>query len=112
MKQTTAASVWLSAAIGVGCGGALYSISVYSTVLVLLVLRFGPKMYTPHDTEDGDEEDEHHEEINVEKLNDDPEPLAQPEEPESIRYFKQSMGQSVRQSSRNRSTRDIPTFGS
>lgn len=42
---TTAASVWLSAAIGVGAGGALYFVSVYSTMLILLVLRFGPKLY-------------------------------------------------------------------
>ena len=52
---TTAASVWLSAAIGVGAGGALYFVSVYSTVLILLVLRFGPKLYMNEDQEEEDE---------------------------------------------------------
>lgn len=52
---TTAASVWLSAAIGVGAGGALYFVSVYSTVLILLVLRFGPRLYLYGDFEDDDD---------------------------------------------------------
>lgn len=52
---TTAASVWLSAAIGVGAGGALYFVSVYSTVLILLVLRFGPRLYLHDDFEDEDD---------------------------------------------------------
>jgi uncharacterized membrane protein YhiD involved in acid resistance len=55
---TTAASVWLSAAIGVGAGGALYFVSIYSTILILLVLRFGPKLYLQEDSQDEDEEEE------------------------------------------------------
>jgi uncharacterized membrane protein YhiD involved in acid resistance len=38
---TTAASVWLSAAVGVAVGGGrrLYMVSVYGVALVILVLR-------------------------------------------------------------------------
>ena len=42
---TTAASVWLSAAVGVGAGGKLYFISAYCVALIIAVLRFGPRMY-------------------------------------------------------------------
>ena len=52
---TTAASLWLSAAIGVGVGGALYFVSVYSVVLVMLILRYGPKLYLQDDGEDADD---------------------------------------------------------
>ena len=86
---TTAASLWLSAAIGVGVGGALYSVTIYAvrtnnivcfivlcfrfsnicvwlfgsgimqTVLVILVLRYGPKVYNnPNDDDDEQEEEE------------------------------------------------------
>jgi uncharacterized membrane protein YhiD involved in acid resistance len=41
----TAAGVWLSAAIGVGVGGKLYIPSAYAVVLVVLVLRLGPRLY-------------------------------------------------------------------
>jgi uncharacterized membrane protein YhiD involved in acid resistance len=55
---TTAASLWLSAAVGVGAGGALYVVTTYSTILVLLVLRYGPKIYDmstspPHEEDEG-----------------------------------------------------------
>jgi putative Mg2+ transporter-C (MgtC) family protein len=59
---TTAASVWLSAAIGVGAGGALYAVSAYSTALVILVLRFGPRLYLASDKGFEDEEEESDEE--------------------------------------------------
>jgi len=61
---TTAASVWLAAAIGVGAGGALYAVSAYSTALIILVLRFGPRLYLQNDKgfEDDDEEEDEDEE--------------------------------------------------
>jgi uncharacterized membrane protein YhiD involved in acid resistance len=40
---TTAASVWLSAAVGIGCGGGLYFVSSFCTAIMLVVLRFGPR---------------------------------------------------------------------
>lgn len=42
---TTAAGVWLSAGIGVGCGGRLYFVSAYTTVLVTMILKYGPMLY-------------------------------------------------------------------
>lgn len=41
---TTAASVWLSASVGIAAGGALWVCSAWTVVLVVFVLRFGPKM--------------------------------------------------------------------
>jgi len=55
---TTAASVWLSAAAGVGAGGAEYFVSTYAVVLVLMVLRFGPKFLSQFDDDESDDEDE------------------------------------------------------
>lgn len=46
---TTAASVWLSASVGIGAGGHLYVISVYAVILVVFVLRLGPRMYLTDD---------------------------------------------------------------
>mmetsp|Transcript_33149 Transcript_33149/g.38601 ORF Transcript_33149/g.38601 Transcript_33149/m.38601 type:complete len:625 (+) Transcript_33149:148-2022(+) len=42
---TTAASLWLAASIGVGCGGKLYFVSAYSMILVTMILRYGPKVF-------------------------------------------------------------------
>lgn len=81
---TTAASVWFSAAVGIGAGGALYFVAIYGvsvfrvssfcfclsscvrsnssfcllpyqTIIVLLVLRFGPSVYLKT-TSEGDVE--------------------------------------------------------
>lgn len=41
----TAAGVWLSAAVGVGVGGKLYIPSAYAVVLVVFMLRIGPRLY-------------------------------------------------------------------
>ena len=41
---TTAASVWLSASVGIGVGGGLYIMSIWTVVLVVFVLRLGPKL--------------------------------------------------------------------
>ncbi|CAB9502581.1 Protein MgtC [Seminavis robusta] len=41
---TTAASVWLSASVGIGAGGALYVMSVWTVVLVVFVLRMAPQL--------------------------------------------------------------------
>lgn len=39
----TAASVWLSAAVGVSCGGGLYFVATFTTAMMLVLLRFGPR---------------------------------------------------------------------
>ena len=55
---TTAASLWLSAAVGSGSGGALYFETAYVVVLVLMVLRVGPKLMSEYDVESDDEEED------------------------------------------------------
>jgi len=39
----TAASVWLSAAVGIACGGGNYFIATFTSALMLVLLRFGPR---------------------------------------------------------------------
>mmetsp|Transcript_10494 Transcript_10494/g.14817 ORF Transcript_10494/g.14817 Transcript_10494/m.14817 type:complete len:333 (-) Transcript_10494:460-1458(-) len=51
---TTAASVWLSAAVGIACGGELYFAASFAIAVVLLLLRFGPRVVEC----DGEEEHE------------------------------------------------------
>jgi len=41
---TTAASIWLSASVGIGVGGGLYLYCCWAVVLVLFVLRLGPQL--------------------------------------------------------------------
>ena len=41
---TTATSVWLSAAIGILCGGALYVPALFTTAASVVYLRFAPRM--------------------------------------------------------------------
>eukprot|EP00873_Tetraselmis_striata_P035970 jgi/Tetstr1/456234/TSEL_042997.t1 len=40
---TTAASIWLSAAIGTACGGGLYPAACFTVTGIVLMLRFGPR---------------------------------------------------------------------
>jgi len=40
---TTAAATWLSAAVGIACGGGLYFVASFSAAMNLLLLRFGPR---------------------------------------------------------------------
>lgn len=53
---TTAASVWLSAAVGIACGGDLFFAALFCTSVMMLLLRFGPRQNEPEDDEDGDYE--------------------------------------------------------
>lgn len=58
---TTAASLWLSAAVGAGAGGALYMVAGYSVLLIILILRYGPQLYLQDDAsykDNGDEEED------------------------------------------------------
>lgn len=70
---TTAASVWLSAAVGVAVGGGrrLYIVSVYGVMLVILVLRFGPQLYLAKDSESVDDWDDDDSELDWESFTDD-----------------------------------------
>lgn len=40
---TTAASIWMSAAIGVASGGGMYFDAAFATLTIVLILRFGPR---------------------------------------------------------------------
>ena len=52
---TTAASLWLSAAVGIACGGELYFAASFGTAIMMLLLRFGPRS---HDEDKSDEDEE------------------------------------------------------
>jgi uncharacterized membrane protein YhiD involved in acid resistance len=39
----TAASVWLSAAVGIACGGGMYFSAAFTCALLMMLLRFGPR---------------------------------------------------------------------
>ena len=41
---TTAAATWLSAAVGLACGGGLYFVATFATAMNLVLLRFGPRL--------------------------------------------------------------------
>jgi uncharacterized membrane protein YhiD involved in acid resistance len=56
---TTAASLWLSSAVGIACAGGLYFPAAFSTAITLVLLRFGPRT-------DDTEEEEEKEEIEIE----------------------------------------------
>jgi len=49
---TTAAATWVSAAVGLACGGGLYFTAIFATCLNLVLLRFGPRA-TGYDSESG-----------------------------------------------------------
>ena len=48
---TTAASLWVTAAIGIAVGVGMFLMSVATTILVFVLLRFGPKV-TPKTDQD------------------------------------------------------------
>ena len=54
---TTAASLWLSAAVGVACGGTLYFAAMFGTAVMLVLLRFGPRMTDDSGDEDAEAEE-------------------------------------------------------
>lgn len=58
---TTAASVWLSAAVGIACAGGMYYISSLSCAIMLVLLRFGPRTNVPLQYEEEKESEEEEE---------------------------------------------------
>jgi putative Mg2+ transporter-C (MgtC) family protein len=54
---TTAASVWISAAVGIACGGELYFAASFGVAIMMLLLRFGPRGFDAI-ADDDEEEDE------------------------------------------------------
>lgn len=55
---TTAASLWLSAAVGIACGGELYFAASFGTAIMLLLLRFGPRNSDLADDEEEEDEND------------------------------------------------------
>lgn len=53
---TTAASLWLSAAVGIACGGDLFMPASFGVAIMMLALRFGPRQHEDDDNDD-DEDD-------------------------------------------------------
>jgi putative Mg2+ transporter-C (MgtC) family protein len=54
---TTAASVWISAAVGIACGGELYFAASFGVAIMMLLLRFGPRSFETGDDEEDDEDE-------------------------------------------------------
>ena len=54
---TTAASLWMSAAVGIACGGELYFAASFTTAILLVLLRFGPRNDDINDETNGDDID-------------------------------------------------------
>ena len=54
---TTAASVWLSAAVGIACGGELYFAASFGVAIMMLLLRFGPRSIDHSEDDDEGSED-------------------------------------------------------
>jgi len=82
---TTAASVWISAAVGVASGGGLYWPATFTTLAVVLILRFGPRS---SDETDGSDKQEEHEASKVESRQapiDEITPLLRPDVAEVLR---------------------------
>eukprot|EP00986_Skeletonema_menzelii_P021200 scaffold33618_cov211-Skeletonema_menzelii.AAC.1 len=46
---TTAGAIWMSAAVGIACGGGLYFVASFAVALNLVLLRFGPRPVSSSD---------------------------------------------------------------
>ena len=46
---TTAASLWLSAAVGIACSGGLYFAASFAIAVMMILLRFGPRIIVDDD---------------------------------------------------------------
>jgi hypothetical protein len=60
---TTSAALWVSAAVGVACGGAIYVPAAFCVSLMIVLLRFGPRSSElpdvgAADSRKGDEDDD------------------------------------------------------
>lgn len=106
---TTAASVWLSASVGIGCGGGLFILSAYCVVLVIFVLRIGPGMFFLHDSESFGAEDDEEESQTEDDWDDFPttadgvdEP-EHPPEPHEAATMRSPRGQLLKQQASSRS---------
>jgi putative Mg2+ transporter-C (MgtC) family protein len=58
---STAASVWLAAAVGIACAGAMYFVASFTTCIILVLLRFGPRTHVLDSDDDDDDDDDENE---------------------------------------------------
>ena len=65
---TTAASLWLSAAVGIACSGEMYFAASFAIAVMMILLRFGPRILFGQDTADFSSEREYDEESNESSL--------------------------------------------
>lgn len=56
---TTSASLWLSSAVGVACGGELYFAATFGVALLLTLLRFGPRAHVEEEYAKTEESEAH-----------------------------------------------------
>jgi len=68
---TTAASIWLSAAVGVVIGGGMYFVGFFTVITAMLILRFGPRSSEEEDKENENNEEEAEKDVPSTNLNDD-----------------------------------------
>jgi uncharacterized membrane protein YhiD involved in acid resistance len=55
---TTSAALWVSAAVGVACGGAIYVPAAFCVSLMIVLLRFGPRSSELPDEYNKDDDEE------------------------------------------------------
>jgi uncharacterized membrane protein YhiD involved in acid resistance len=117
---TTAASVWLSASVGIGAGGGLFILSSYCVVLVIFVLRIGPGIFFADDSEsfggDESETEEWDSTTDNEKGEEDEKIITRAEQRQLLeaQVSAQSMRTSTRSMQRRKSVSSLsrPVFGS
>ena len=108
--MTTAASVWLSASVGIGAGGGLFILSSYCVVLVIFLLRIGPAMFFADDSESFAEEEsgtEGWESTTEDEKEEDEKPMTRAEQRQLLEEQA-----SARSSMKRRRSLSQPTFGS
>eukprot|EP00551_Chaetoceros_affinis_P002776 CAMPEP_0203661796 /NCGR_PEP_ID=MMETSP0088-20131115/59802_1 /ASSEMBLY_ACC=CAM_ASM_001087 /TAXON_ID=426623 /ORGANISM="Chaetoceros affinis, Strain CCMP159" /LENGTH=182 /DNA_ID=CAMNT_0050524489 /DNA_START=646 /DNA_END=1194 /DNA_ORIENTATION=- len=57
---TTAASLWLSAAVGIACAGELYFAASFAIAVMMILLRFGPRIMLGDEARDFSSERDTH----------------------------------------------------
>ncbi|CAB9497689.1 Protein MgtC [Seminavis robusta] len=112
---TTAASVWLSAAVGIACAGGMYFVASLSTAIMLVLLRFGPRTnFPPGDDDDDDEsiDDEDETEVGEAIANINAKKIYQSIDPEKqpimTREIRPSLSNSQRSSAAKRTSTRLP----
>ena len=62
---TTAASLWLSAAVGIACAGGLYFAASFAIATMMILLRFGPRIIVGDENNDFSSDDDDDEDYDL-----------------------------------------------